>query len=279
MLQGPDLPATGLRSRFPRTPVNPLTDGTSDRSSLQLAMARVIPFWGRNWVFFSQVFSNFGTVGAITPSSLPLAKAIVHPLQHRPQRPISVLEVGAGTGSFTAQILKSLGPGDQLDIYESNPRFCGYLSRFLQDHALHARGVRCNLHNADVRQMKQARPYDYIVCGLPFNSFDVQTVDEILEILMNHLTASGVFAYFEYSLPPRVRSRFLKAADRDRLWKVNLRISSFTRKHQFGSRQVWWNFPPAKARFCRKASAGGDLPGTSRDQAAAAEPFAPTVKH
>ncbi len=242
-------------------------------------MGKVRPLGGGSWVFFSQLLSNFGTVGAIAPSSPLLAKAIVHPLEDRPQRPISVLEAGAGTGVFTSQILKRLRRGDRLDVYELNPRYFGYLSRFLQGQELHSRGIRCNLYNADVRLLSQARPYDFIVCGLPFNSFDVQTVDEILEILMSHLAATGVFAYFEYSLPPGVRSRFLKAAERDRLRKVSLRIGRFVRKHQFGSRQVWWNFPPAKARFCRKASAGSGLPETSRDKTAEAQPPARPVKH
>jgi len=256
-----------------------LTESASNRSLLQQTLGRAQPFWNRKLVFLSQVLSNFGTVGAIAPSSPLLAKALAHPLQDRPERPISVLEVGAGTGVFTARILKSLDRGDQLDVYESNPRFCEYLSRFLHSQDLQARGIRCNLYNADVRLLDQAQPYDFIVCGLPFNSFDVRTVDEILEILMKHLAATGVFAYFEYSLSPGVRSRFLKAADRDRLRQVHARIGKFVRKHQFGCRQVWWNLPPAKARYCRKASAGSGLPETSRDKTAAAEPLAPPVKH
>ena len=242
-------------------------------------MGRVRPFRGKYWVFLSQALSNFGTVGAIAPSSPLLAKAIVQPLRDRPDRPISVLEVGAGTGVFTAQILKSLGRGDRLDVYELNPRFYGYLSRFLQSQNLQARGVRCGLHNTDIRAMRQDRQYDFIVCGLPFNSFDVRTFDEILEILMNHLTGSGVFAYFEYSLNHRVRSRFLKAPDRDRLQKVNLRIRRFTRKHQFACRHVWWNLPPAKARYCRKRPASDRLPEASRGKAAALKPFPPLAEH
>ena len=259
--------------------MSPLIDFPSDRRPLQQAMERVRPSWDRKRIFLSQVLSNFGTVGAIAPSSPLLAKAIVRPLQDRPKRPISVLEAGAGTGAFTARILKSLSPGDRLDIYESNPRFCRYLSRFLHGQDLQARGVRCILHNADIRQLSRAQPYDFIVCGLPFNSFDVRTVDEILEILMNHLSDSGVFAYFEYSLPHRVRSRFLKADHRDRVLKVNSRIGRFVRKHQFDCRRVWWNLPPAKARFCRKASADGALPETNRHRAAAAEPAPPPARH
>ena len=154
-------------------------------------------------MFFSQVLSNFGTVGAIAPSSPLLAKAIVHPLEDRPERPISVLEAGAGTGVFTSQILKRLRRGDRLDVYELNPRYFGYLSRFLQGQELQSRGIRCNLHNADVRLLSQARPYDFIVCGLPFNSFDVQTVDEILEILMRPPGRYGCVCLFRILPPPR----------------------------------------------------------------------------
>ena len=264
---------------FRNNPVSQLNDRPSDHSRLQQAMGRVKPLWDRHWLFFCQSFSNFGTIGAIAPSSPLLAKAVVQPLQDRPDRPISVLEVGAGTGVITAQILKSLGRGDRLDVYELNPRFYRYLSRFLRGQDLQARGVRCDLHNADIRAMSQSEQYDFIVSGLPFNSFDVRTVDEILEVLMNHLTGSGVLAYFEYSLPARVRSRFLKAPARDRLQKVNLRIRRFTRKHQFGFRQVWWNLPPAKARYCRKKPADSGLPKASQDKTATAlKPFSPLAE-
>ena len=256
-----------------------MTDSASNRSPLQQTMGRLRPFWARNWVFYSQAWSNFGTVGAIAPSSLLLAKAVVQPLQERPERPVSVLEVGAGTGVVTAQILKGLGRGDRLDVYELNPRFCRYLSRFLRKQDLPARGVRCNLHNADVRELNQARPYDFIFCGVPFNSFDVRTVDEILDVLMNHLTDSGVLAYFEYSLSHRVRSRFLKPPARDRLQKVNLRIRGFTQKHQFAHRKVWWNLPPADARYCRKDPAVSGLPQASQDKPTARlKPFPPLAE-
>ena len=222
------------------------------KKSFQQAMGRMRPLWDKYWVFYSESFSNFGTVGAIAPSSALLARAIVHPLQDRPEHPISVLEVGPGTGAFTARILKCLGAGDTLDIYELNPRFHRYLTRFLQRQDLQDRGVLCRLHHADIRGMKQPKQYDFIISGLPFNSFDAQTVDEILEILMSHLTATGVFAYFEYSLTHRFRGRFLKPPARDRLREVGATVRNFIRKHQFRSRQVWWNLPPAKARYCRK---------------------------
>lgn len=232
-----------------------MTDSPTDRSLLKQATQKVTPFWGKKWVFLSQALSNFDTVGAVAPSSTFLAKAIIHPLQYRPERPISVLEVGAGTGVFTLQILKMLGQGDRLDVYEMNTRFFGYLTQCVEKNNHQARGIQCKLHNDDVRQLNGKRAYDFIVCGVPFNSFDVETVDQILDILMNHLTASGVFTYFEYSLHPLVRSCFLKATDRDRLQKVSLRINSFTKKYQFGCRQVWLNLPPAKAHYCRKEPA------------------------
>lgn len=203
-------------------------------------------------VFYSESFSNFRTVGAIAPSSVLLAKAIVNPLHHRSDHPISVLEVGPGTGVFTAEILKYLSFGDCFDIYELNPKFYEYLIHILHKQQLTERGIYYHLHKADIRSLRESREYDFIISGLPFNSFDAQTLDEILKVLMSHLTPTGVFAYFEYSLPPQFRGYFLTSLERVRMQRARTTVNQFIRKHQFHCDQVWWNLPPAKVRYCRK---------------------------
>jgi len=204
------------------------------------------------WVFYSESLSKFGTVGAIAPSSVLLAKAMVKPLYHRSDHPISVLEVGPGTGVFTAEILKHLGFGDCFDIYELNSKFYDYLIHILDQQDLTEKGIYYHLHKSDIRSLKEPREYDFIISGLPFNSFDAQTVDEILRVLMSHLAPMGVFAYFEYSLPPKIRSYFLTSLERVRIQRTSVIMNQFIRKHQFHCDQVWWNLPPAKVRYCRR---------------------------
>ncbi|MFZ9691218.1 MAG: hypothetical protein ACO3EP_04185 [Phycisphaerales bacterium] len=83
--------------------------------------------------FVSQAVRNFHHVGAVWPSSPLLAKALAKPLRrHREvsaDRPVKVLEVGAGTGAVTKAVLSSLGSRDSADVVELNPVFCESLQQ------------------------------------------------------------------------------------------------------------------------------------------------------
>jgi phosphatidylethanolamine/phosphatidyl-N-methylethanolamine N-methyltransferase len=203
-------------------------------------------------LFFSQFTENFTTTGAIAPSSPWLGKAMTHPLSQRSDSPIQVLEVGAGTGAFTRQIVKHLRYGDRFEVYELNARFCEYLKQNLPWENFQSMGIRCRLNNADVRDIGRDLQYDYIICGLPFNNFEPELVSEILAVLIDRLAAKGVFSYFEYNLSHEFKSKFLKSKDRQRMLRVGSIVRSFIEQHQFGYCQVWLNLPPAKARYCRR---------------------------
>jgi phosphatidylethanolamine/phosphatidyl-N-methylethanolamine N-methyltransferase len=205
-------------------------------------------------LFYSEFRQNFATTGAIVPSSPSLCRAMTRPLRQRTSSAIRILEVGAGTGAFTQQILRHLRRGDQFDIYEVNPRFYSFLKQSLPWEHCAAQRIQCRLYNSDVRKLRPGLAYDYIVCGLPFNNFDPQTASEIFNVLMNQLSPTGVLSYFEYILSHEFKAKFLKPAERERLLQVGVTVRSFIEKHQYGSHQVWLNLPPAKVRYCRKAA-------------------------
>lgn len=205
-------------------------------------------------LFYSEFRQNFSTTGAIVPSSALLGRAMTRPLSQRPDYSVRVLEVGPGTGAFTRHILRHLRPGDRLDIYELNPRFFLYLKQNLPWTVFIARNIECRLHNTDVRQLSADREYDYIVCGLPFNNFAPETVSEILDVLLRHLSASGALSYFEYIFSHEFKARFLKSHERERMIRVGTVVNSFIQRHQYGYHPVWFNLPPARARYCRKAA-------------------------
>jgi phosphatidylethanolamine/phosphatidyl-N-methylethanolamine N-methyltransferase len=203
-------------------------------------------------LFITEFRNNWISTGAILPSSSSLAKAIVAPLQRRSYGSISVLEVGAGTGAFTVQVLKWLRPGDQLDIYELNPKFYAFLVKLLSQPGLCPPGIQCRLFNSDCRNLEKGRLYDFIISGLPLNNFDSGTVSEIFRVYLDHLRPEGTLSYFEYTLLNEIKLQFLKPPGRQRALKAKQAVQSFVRKYQFSSDQVWWNFPPARARHCRK---------------------------
>jgi phospholipid N-methyltransferase len=205
-------------------------------------------------VFYSEFLQNFSSIGAIAPSSRLLGKAMTRPLRQRPAGSIRVLEVGAGTGTFTRRILRHLGSGDQLDIYELNPRFYLFLRKHLPLAECVARGIECRLINRDVRTLTGEAPYDYIICGLPFNNFQPEVVSEILTGLIHRLSPEGVLSYFEYIFSHEFKARFLKPSERNRMIQVGVTVRGFVQKHQFAHHQVWLNLPPARARYCRRVA-------------------------
>jgi phospholipid N-methyltransferase len=187
-------------------------------------------------LFISEMRTNWCSTGAIAPSSSYLAKAMVSPLLGRNSTPIKVLEVGAGTGSFTREIYRHLQAGDELDVYELNPKFSSHLDSLLQELPQKKNGIRCRLFNS----------------GLPFNNFDSRTVGEILGIYIDRLTQKGILSYFEYPVLPRIKMQFLPPAQRHEAMNTRKTVRAFAENYQFNSTQVWWNLPPATARHCRK---------------------------
>src|SRR5919201_7094980 len=79
-------------------------------------------FWVECGDFFRESRRHFRNTGSLLPSSRFLAKALVTELR-RPHGPARILEVGHGTGSVTAQILRHLRTDDRLDAIEINGHF------------------------------------------------------------------------------------------------------------------------------------------------------------
>ena len=113
-------------------------------------------------------------------------------------------------------------------------------------------GIHCALHNNDVRSLPHDAFFDFIISGLPLNNFEPQTVEEFLETFLNHLSPGGILAYFEYIGTREFQSKIVKGPERERLVRVGIAVNTFLQKYQYDSNHVWWNLPPAKARYCRK---------------------------
>lgn len=198
----------------------------------------------RRWSFLREAVRSFSATGAVAPSSRALARALVHPLTAPRGRAVRVLEVGPGTGVFTAELLVRLGPDDELDVVEVNPRF--------------ARGVRelvggavptVRVHEALVQEVDLTGPYDAIVCGLPLTNFPPEVAGAILDQLLGLLAPGGVLGYFAYvgTLPLRrvssTRAQSRRHAEVERL------LAQLQARRGLRSRTVLANLPPARVMF------------------------------
>ncbi|WP_458686476.1 class I SAM-dependent methyltransferase [Nocardia tengchongensis] len=149
-----------------------------------------------------------------------------------------MLELGPGTGAFTAAIQRRLaGRGHHLAI-EINERFAAAAaSGFPAVHVIV--GDTSNLREALTG--KGFEHADAIVSGLPWAAFAPERQDDLLAAIVGGLAPNGVFSTFAYSstrwMPPALR---LRRRLTDHFEEV------------LACRTVWANMPPAFVYYCRR---------------------------
>ena len=181
------------------------------------------------------------TVAAVAPSSSALADAITAPVPRTGQP--AVIELGAGTGAFTAAIQGRLaGRGRHLAV-ELNPVFAEPLARRFPQVTVAVGDV------ARLREMTRENDFgeaDVIVSGLPWAAFAADRQDELLGAAGDVLAPGGVFATFAYTAtlwaPSAVRLRHALRAQFEEV---------------VAGRTVWANLPPALVYFCRRPTGRG----------------------
>ncbi|WP_433529398.1 class I SAM-dependent methyltransferase [Micromonospora sp. CA-263727] len=176
------------------------------------------------------------TVAAVAPSGRPLSEAVTATVP-RTGEPL-VVELGPGTGAFTAAIQRRLaGRGRHLAI-EINARFAERLAAGYP-------GVDVTVADArDLRDILRQHGHeraDAIVSGLPWAAFTPGRQDDLLDAVTDGLAPHGAFTTFAYThtrwAPPARRLRRLL---RSRFEEV------------VPSRTVWANVPPAFVYYCRQ---------------------------
>ncbi len=203
-------------------------------------------------LFLEQCRRNFAQTGALAPSSRALARAITSHVTPG-DAPRRILEVGPGTGVFTVEIARRMGPFDHLDVYEINPAFADHLEEvLLGDPAFEAARGRVTLHRRDVLALPPEALYDRIVSSLPLNNFEPEMVRAFLDAFMQHLTPGGILSYFEYVLVRALKRCVSPRPERERLRLVGEVTGEFVRRYQVRSDPVLLNLPPAVARHLVK---------------------------
>jgi phospholipid N-methyltransferase len=143
--------------------------------------------------FLKAFVANPRQVGAVLPTS----RAAVRDMLDMADVPGAalVVELGAGTGSQTAEILARMGTDARLVALEIDPDLTKLLTQRFDDPRLQ---VVCdsaeNLH--DHLGGKKA---DVVVCALPFTSLEPGLRRRILEELPRVLAPKGVAVVIQYS--------------------------------------------------------------------------------
>lgn len=178
-------------------------------------------------------------IGAISPSSEVLAKAMLDDLSIAPGE--AVLELGPGTGAFTTYIRQMIADSSDYLGVEREPKFARILSKRFPDLRVvngSAEGVYEIYKGNGLRHPKA------IVSGLPVSTQPRMVLDSIIEILDRLMAEGSVFRTFQYvhafPLPSAVHFR--------------RRMDGIFGSHQ-RSRVVIRNLPPAVVLTWRRRRA------------------------
>jgi phosphatidylethanolamine/phosphatidyl-N-methylethanolamine N-methyltransferase len=156
--------------------------------------------WMRAWV------SDPLRVGAIVPSGHALARLITSEISLGTG---PVIELGAGTGSFTRALLARGVKEHDLALIDDRPEFAELLAgRFPR-----ARTVRVDAAQLMHFDLFGAATAGAVVSGLPLLSMQPKKVIAILEAAFWHLRVGGAFYQFTYGPLCPVRRALLDRLD------------------------------------------------------------------
>ncbi len=143
--------------------------------------------------FLCSFLANPRRVGAVLPTSRRAVSDMLDLAELQQAR--LVVELGAGTGVYTAALLDRLGPDAEVIAFEINPGLAGRLQRKLSDPRLRVVAGSAE----DVQEVLAGRRPQVVVSALPFTSLPAGTGRLILERTARVLAPGGVLLVLQYS--------------------------------------------------------------------------------
>jgi phospholipid N-methyltransferase len=183
------------------------------------------------WLFFKEALKGFVVQGSLFPSSPYLTRQMLEPVLMK--KGVRIVELGAGQGVFTRELLSRLPADGRLVVFELNPAFAQHLRKILND-------ARVTIIEDDALRLNEhlkrlhITTVDYVVSGLPIGNFKYSLRQGILLEIQNALNDTGRYIQFQYFL-------------------ASLRHI----KHLFDTRIIGYevrNMPPAFIYVCKKYS-------------------------
>ena len=165
---------------------DPAAAGTDDRSR----GGRPVPTsQGRDrWLMAKKFFTKGRSVASFSPSSRAMARAMLDGIDWDAAR--CVVELGAGTGPITAELVARARPHTKLLVIEIDPEMGGRLkAKFPQVDVVVGDAAHFDRLLAD-RGIGQV---DHVLSGLPLPSFPAPLRDQILSTSARMLSPAGSF--------------------------------------------------------------------------------------
>lgn len=154
--------------------------------------------------YFFHFIKDIKQVGAVLPSSRYLARNVVDILKQRPgSEPLNVLEIGAGTGTFTGYIQQQLGSEDHMDVIELNDTLFNILQNRHQ-------APNIALHHLDFLDFEVPYKYDYIFSSIPYEGIEPAISKQLWQRKLAYCKDGAYITYYKYWNFNRFRSDYEK---------------------------------------------------------------------
>lgn len=194
--------------------------------------------------FVAEALADFGTVGAIAPSSRYLTRAMLRPLPLTKAR--VVVELGPGTGVMTRPLLDLLPCDATLLAFEINHRFARHLVSTISDPRLVVIHAPAEALGEELSR-RGYRHIDAVLSSLAMGLMSDAQRHSLLTEISSCLKKKGIFTQYQYLHGLQLRDRQLSKFDMPAL--LGLYFRSVQR------RIIWRNLPPAFVFTCRGALA------------------------
>lgn len=170
-------------------------------------------------LFMWQLIRHPKSISAIAPSSKGLAKQMVSEITPETG---GVVEIGAGTGVITRQILAAGVKPENLTIVEMNPKFCVVLKEQFP---------KCNVLEMDAQNLGELplENVGMVISGLPLLSIPKPVQHNIIKGAFDLMVVGGKYMQFTYGPKPPIAPEVRAANELE--WRV--------------LKKVWFNLPPA----------------------------------
>jgi phospholipid N-methyltransferase len=145
--------------------------------------------------FFKESIRNIRTTGSVVRSSKYLVREMLKPVDFKTAKVI--VELGAGDGVLTREILSKMQPNARLLCFEINTEFCKILGEIedkrlilIEDSAEKLDGYMRRLGIEEV---------DFVISAIPFVTLPDEISYSIVEGCHKALRKTGLYVQFHYS--------------------------------------------------------------------------------
>lgn len=185
------------------------------------------PDW---WLMFRAFCTQGRQIASLAPSSKPMSRKMIDGIDWDQAR--CIVELGAGTGPITEQLVRRLRPHTRALVIELDPVLCTRLrSRFR--HVPNLDVIQGDATRFDRYLVERnIRQVDHVLSGLPLPSFPEEMRTAVLETSARTLAPHGTFR--QLTVMPLVYYKLYARYFRD----VTFRFCP-------------WNLPPGGVYVCR----------------------------